>query len=81
MLKDATELGLVLNGKDADHVQRLRRDREEPTGAKWMVQPMFISPKPKKTSDYACSTAKDSTGAPIVDENGQAMSDQADTIF
>ena len=40
----------------------------------------FIKPKGCRSSPYACSTAKNAAGATIVDENGQPIADQTDTV-
>ena len=53
-------------------------------GDKWIVQPMFISPKACKTTPYACDTATDAAGQAIRDELGavfpQALTDDVCTL-
>ena len=76
-VRDATSLKLALNRNKTE----LMCNAYANAGGKWVVQPMFIGPKSQKTSGYACSTAKDAAGNPIVDENGQPIPDQADSVF
>ncbi|HEU5055373.1 MAG TPA: HAD family hydrolase [Kofleriaceae bacterium] len=51
----------------------------------WLVNPMFVAPRPQQTSLYPCSTTacKDEfgTGRPCVNDAGQVIPDQADTVF
>ena len=51
----------------------------------WLVNPMFILPRARKSSLYACSTtacvAADGSKVPCVDEAGLVIPDQADTVF
>jgi hypothetical protein len=74
MLKDATELKLVIN---RNKIQTMCNALANYQG-KWIWNPMFISPKVKKPTPYACSTAKDAAGNTIVNEAGQAMTDQTE---
>ena len=48
---------------------------------RWLVQPMFLSPKAQKSGGYACSTAQDAAGILIVDEAGHPISDQVDIAY
>ena len=54
-------------------------------GDSWRINPMFILPKSRKTSGYACSTsacvAADGSHVPCIDEAGLVIPDQADTVF
>lgn len=72
MLKDATELKLVIN---RNKLQTMCNALSNYQG-KWIFNPMFIAPKAKKMTAYACSTAKDASGNLLVDENGKPMVDQ-----
>ncbi len=74
MLKDATDLKLVIN---RNKVQTMCNALSNYQG-KWIYNPMFIAPKAKKTTPYACSTAKDAAGKVIVNEAGQPMTDQTE---
>ena len=76
-VKDATSLKLALNRNKTE----LMCNAYANAGGKWVVQPMFIGPKSQKTAGYACSSAKDAAGNPIVDENGQPIADQTDSVF
>jgi hypothetical protein len=64
MLKDATDLKIAINRNKTQimcNAYNGARDR-------WLIQPMFIAPKACAATPYACSTALDASGAPIVDE-------------
>jgi hypothetical protein len=74
MLKDATELKLVIN---RNKIQTMCNALSNYQG-KWIYNPMFIAPKAKKATAYACSTAKDAAGNALVNEAGQAMTDQTE---
>jgi haloacid dehalogenase-like hydrolase len=54
-------------------------------GDSWRINPMFILPKSRKASGYACSTsacvAADGSHVPCIDEAGLVIPDQADTVF
>lgn len=80
-LKDATVLKLVLNRNRKE----LMCNAYGNAGAKWLINPMFIDPRPKLAVGYPCSSTgcKDSTGAsvPCRDENDQVIADQQDTVF
>lgn len=70
MLKDASVLKLVLNRNKTQTMCNALAN----LGGKWHVEPMFIEPKPKKTTPYPCTTAKDNDGVNvIVDEAGKAF--------
>ena len=50
----------------------------------WRVNPMFITPRAAKTTPYACSTkaciGSDGVGVPCLDEGGNVIPDQLDTV-
>jgi hypothetical protein len=54
-------------------------------GKKWLINPMFISPKAQLATPYACSkdACKDKDGAsgPCFDEGTTLIPDQQDTVF
>jgi hypothetical protein len=77
MLKDATALKLVIN---RNKTQIMCNACANVTG-NWAVQPMFLQPKPQKTSGYSCSTAKDAADHLIVDEQGNPIPDQIDCVY
>jgi phosphoserine phosphatase len=76
MAQDATFLTLVLNRNKT----QLMCNAYANAGGRWLVQPMFIEPK-SQHAPYGCSTALDHDGVPIVDELGNSMGDQVDSIF
>jgi hypothetical protein len=64
-VKDATELKLVINRNKTE----LMCNAYDNYQGKWLVNPMFIQPKGKKTSDYKCSGVyKNSADANIPDQ-------------
>lgn len=54
-------------------------------GKSWLVNPMFIEPRAAQAGPYPCSTTAcklpDGTGAPCLDDAGDVIPDQADTVF
>jgi phosphoglycolate phosphatase-like HAD superfamily hydrolase len=76
MIKDASVLKLAIN---RNKIQLMCNAFSNYLG-RWIVQPMFISPKACRTTLYACSTALDTAGNFIVDEAGMTMADQADAV-
>ena len=54
-------------------------------GGRWLVNPMFIEPRPQQTAPYTCATSAcksaDGTSVACLDEEGKAIPDQADTVF
>jgi phosphoglycolate phosphatase-like HAD superfamily hydrolase len=80
-LQDATALRLVLNRNKTE----LMCNAYKNVGDKWLINPMFIAPKAKLATSYACSTTGcvDTTGAevPCLDEAGEPIPDQMDTVF
>ncbi len=54
-------------------------------GADWLINPMFIQPKPMKGTPYACSTnaCKDAAGVgvPCLDDDGNTIADQVDSVY
>jgi hypothetical protein len=76
MLKDATFLKLAINRNKTQIMCNAYSDYL----GRWIVQPMFIAPRPCLTTPYACTSATDATGAPIRDESGAPMVDQDDAV-
>lgn len=80
-LQDATGLKLVINRNKKE----LMCNAYGNAGGTWIVNPMFIQPRPQQTTPYPCSTSacKDASGASVAcrDENGALIADQADTVF
>ena len=82
-VQDATVLKLAINRNKTQLMCSAYADLEKPVAAqKWLIQPMFVSPKAKKPSNYPCDTTLDADGARIVDESGSAFSKTyEDTVF
>jgi phosphoglycolate phosphatase-like HAD superfamily hydrolase len=76
-VKDATTLKLAINRNKT----QLMCSAYDNSMDRWLIQPMFISPKGQKASGYGCSTAKDAAGALITNEQGMPIADQMDTVF
>jgi hypothetical protein len=76
-MQDATDLKLAINRNRT----QLMCNAYANHGGRWVVQPMFIEPKPAKASPYLCSSALDHAGRPIRDEAGKPIPDQVDRVF
>lgn len=54
------------------------------TDGRWVINPMFIEPLPRKTDPYPCSTtaynAPDGGHTPLLRPDGSVVPDQADTV-
>lgn len=77
---DATGLHLTLNRNKAELMCRAYFDAD----GRWLVNPMFIEPKPQKVGTYPCSTtagtAPDGTARPVT-QDGVPIPDQVDSVF
>ncbi|WP_433333471.1 haloacid dehalogenase-like hydrolase [Spirillospora sp. CA-294931] len=77
-LRDATTTRLVVNRNKPEVMCRAYHGG-------WLVNPMFIEPKPAKAGRYPCSTTGYTTSsgasAPVVDDNGVVIPDQTDSVF
>jgi phosphoserine phosphatase len=76
MVQDATELKLVLNRNKL----KLMCNAYSNAGGRWLIQPMFIGPMPRKAEPYPCATAGEH-GGPLLDEDGKPIAVQQDTVF
>ncbi|MEU8778311.1 haloacid dehalogenase-like hydrolase [Streptomyces sp. NPDC048606] len=80
-LRDATALRLVVNRNKNELMCRAYDDAD----GKWIVNPMFIEPKPRRTTPYPCSTTgyvdHDGTPGPVRRSDGAVVPDQTDTVF
>lgn len=80
-LQDATAMKLVVNRNKKEIMCNAYRNH----GGRWLVNPMFINPKPRHDAGYACSTTAcaDAAGAaaPCLDEAGEVIPDQADNVY
>ncbi|OKJ97123.1 hypothetical protein AMK26_29225 [Streptomyces sp. CB03234] len=79
-LRDATALRLVLN-RNKDEVMCRAYDNGD---GRWIVNPMFLQPKPRKATPYPCATtgytAADGTRGPVRRADGSVVPDQADRV-
>ncbi|MDI2126125.1 haloacid dehalogenase-like hydrolase [Yinghuangia seranimata] len=79
-VRDATGLRLAVNRNKTELMCRAYANDD----GKWLVNPMFIEPKGKKSSPYPCSTAgyvnPDGSKAPLRDDAGNIVPDQLDTV-
>lgn len=78
-LSDATGIRLVINR----NVPELMCTAYGNADGKWIVNPMFIEPKPQ-AKPYACATGgTNATGeqVPVLGANGQPMGATADTVY
>ncbi|WP_330236806.1 haloacid dehalogenase-like hydrolase [Streptomyces sp. NBC_00566] len=79
-VSDATGAHLVLNRNKAELMCRAYDD----TDGRWVINPMFIEPLPRKTDPYPCSTtaynAPDGGHTPLLRPDGSVVPDQADTV-
>ncbi|MEW1661030.1 haloacid dehalogenase-like hydrolase [Streptomyces sp. NPDC093707] len=77
---DATGAHLVLN-RNKDEVMCRGYDNAD---GRWVVNPMFIDPLPRKSGAYACSTTgytnTDGTLGPVRRADGTVVADQQDLI-
>ncbi|MFF2652335.1 haloacid dehalogenase-like hydrolase [Streptomyces sp. NPDC058045] len=78
---DATGAHLVLN-RNKDEIMCRAYDDED---GRWLVNPMFIEPLPRRTAPYPCSTAGDNLPGggkgPLHRADGSVVPDQQDTAF
>lgn len=79
-VRDATALRLVINRNKTELMCHAYHDLD----GRWIVNPMFIQPKPAQAKPYPCATtgATDSAGRPVpaVDDAGHVIPDQLDTV-
>jgi phosphoglycolate phosphatase-like HAD superfamily hydrolase len=73
-VQDATDLKLVIDrNKVALMCNALCN-----AGGRWIVQPMFIDPFPRRVDPYPCASALDAAGRVLHDEDGRPMRDQVE---
>lgn len=81
MLMDATGARVVLN-RNKDELMCRAYDNAD---GKWLVNPMFIQPLPRKSDPYPCATTAftDANGnpGPVLRANGRVIPDQRDRVF
>ena len=80
-LRDATGLRLVLNRNKNELMCRAYDDAD----GRWIVNPMFIEPKKRKTAPYPCATTGytggDGTAQPVRRSDGSVVPDQTDSVY
>ncbi|MGW1983448.1 haloacid dehalogenase-like hydrolase [Streptomyces collinus] len=78
---DATGAHLVLNRNKPELMCRAYDDAD----GRWLVEPMFIAPLPRRTQPYPCAstarTAPDGTAGPLLRPDGSVVPDQTDTVY
>lgn len=78
---DATGAHLVLN-RNKNEVMCRAYDNAD---GRWVVNPMFIEPLPRKSGSYPCSTAAynqpEGGFGPVLRPDGSAVPDQADSVY
>ncbi|MGH3859125.1 haloacid dehalogenase-like hydrolase [Actinokineospora sp.] len=79
-VRDATALRLAINRNKTELMCHAYHDLD----GRWIVNPMFIQPKPAQAKPYPCATtgATDAEGSPVpaVDDAGHVIPDQLDTV-
>lgn len=80
-LRDATALRLVVNRNKNELMCRAYDNGD----GRWIVNPMFIEPKQRKTTPYPCATTgytgADGTPGAVLRRDGSVIPDQLDTVF
>lgn len=79
-VSDATEAHLVINRNSGELMCNAYFDAD----GKWVINPMFIDPKPQMSGEYQCATAHtnpDGTKSPAQAADGKVIPDQHDTVY
>lgn len=76
MLLDATVLKVVLNRAKVLVMCNALENHE----GKWLVQPMFISPRARRTTPYPCMSTLGPGGELLTNEAGARIADQSDPL-
>ncbi len=80
-MSDAKGLRLVINRNKAEVMCRAYHNED----GKWIINPMFIDPKPALDKSYDCDAAgrveEDGSTGPLEDAQGQLITDQEDKVF
>jgi hypothetical protein len=78
---DATGAHLVLNRNKGELMCRAYDDAD----GRWVINPMFIDPLPRRQGRYPCSTsaytAPDGVAGPVRRPDGSVVPDLADTVY
>ncbi|WP_406166799.1 haloacid dehalogenase-like hydrolase [Streptomyces sp. NBC_00996] len=77
---DATGAHLVLNRNKSELICRAYDDAD----GRWVINPMFIDPLPRRKDPYPCSTsaynAPDGSKGPVREADGSVVPDQEDAV-
>ncbi|MEU7488565.1 HAD family hydrolase [Streptomyces sp. NPDC042319] len=80
-VNDATGAHLAINRNKAELMCRAYDNADR----RWVINPMFIEPLPRKTGTYPCAstayTAEDGTGEPVRRPDGTIVPDQEDRVY
>ncbi|MFE5866825.1 haloacid dehalogenase-like hydrolase [Streptomyces virginiae] len=80
-LRDATALRLVVNRNKNELMCRAYDNSD----GRWIVNPMFIEPKKRRTDPYPCATTgyvdHDGTKGPVLRGDGSVVPDQTDSVY
>ncbi|MEU1308594.1 haloacid dehalogenase-like hydrolase [Streptomyces cinnamoneus] len=80
-VNDATGAHVAINRNKSELMCRAYDDAD----GRWVANPMFIDPMPRKSGTYPCSTtgatAADGTKVPVRRADGSVIPDQADKAF
>ncbi|KUJ58855.1 hypothetical protein ADL25_01160 [Streptomyces sp. NRRL F-5122] len=78
---DATGVHLVINRNKDELMCRAYDDAD----GRWLINPMFIEPLPRRPDPYPCSTTAynrpDGGRGPVLRRDGSVVPDQQDTVF
>ncbi|MET8245242.1 haloacid dehalogenase-like hydrolase [Streptomyces sp. NPDC005202] len=78
---DATAAHLVLNRNKPELMCRAYDDAD----GRWLINPMFLDPLPRRPDPYPCSTAAfnepDGSTGPVLRDDGTVVPDQRDTVY
>jgi phosphoserine phosphatase len=80
-MRDATALRLAINRNKKELMCNAYNNDD----GRWLINPMFIQPRPQQAAPYACATTACKSAAgesiPCTDGMGAPIADQADTVF
>ncbi|MFI8996424.1 haloacid dehalogenase-like hydrolase [Streptomyces sp. NPDC053542] len=80
-VNDATAGHLAVNRNKAELMCRAYDNADR----RWVINPMFIEPLPRKSGTYPCAstayTAEDGTGEPVRRPDGTVVPDQEDRVY
>lgn len=78
---DATGAHLAINRNKSELICRAYDDAD----GRWLVNPMFIEPLPRRPEPYPCSTTAynepDGSRGPVRRRDGSVVPDQKDTVY